>query len=297
MTARRVLTQALDRNGGRWLLGRLATWYARRMTGRDIKTWHDDLWIRSLGSEVFVADKPTFEYYANDFTDFPELVRRIFEDATDFWFHVYKPQNGDVIVDIGAGVGFDTIAFSRAVGPAGTVISIESHPTTFRRLKKVCELNQLTNTICLQVAVVDREREVYMNDLPDDLFNSATLEPSPNGVFKVEGNSLDSICKQQDVERIDFLKMNIEGAERVAIDGMSEVIGKTRFVCIACHDFLADQSETFRTRETILDFLKRHDFQVIQRREDERRAVRDHLHAVNRQLEPRWTKPEVNENL
>ena len=42
------------------------------------------------------------------------------------------------ILDIGAGVGEDTLAFSKDVGPGGRVLSVEAHPGTFRMLEKTC---------------------------------------------------------------------------------------------------------------------------------------------------------------
>jgi len=47
----------------------------------------------------------------------PEQLERYLRDARDYWFHVYRPREGDVIVDIGAGRGEDVYAFSLGVGP------------------------------------------------------------------------------------------------------------------------------------------------------------------------------------
>ena len=284
MTARRAFIRTLDRPGGRWVLSALATWYARKKTGRDIAVWYDDLWIRSLKPQIHVADTPSFEYFANDLLTFPALTQRIFEAPRDYWFYSYTPSSGDLIVDVGAGVGFDALLFSHAVGASGRVIAIEAHPKTFRSLQKFCELNQLTNTTCLQLAVVDRERDVYIEDLATHEANTAQLEPTAETVFKVQGVSIDEICKRQRVERIDLLKMNIEGAERVAIEGMTEMITRTRYVCIACHDFRSDESQTFSTRDGVTDFLRRNHFRVTTRANDARSYVRDHVHGVNTRL-------------
>ena len=59
-------------------------------------------------------------------------------DADDYWFHVYQPQPGDVIVDIGAGRGEDVFAFSKAVGRTGHVWAIEAHPTSYTMLGRFC---------------------------------------------------------------------------------------------------------------------------------------------------------------
>ena len=80
--------------------------------------------------------------------------------------------------------------------------------------------------------------------------------------------------------------MNIEGAERLAICGMREMIRKTRYACIACHDFRADEdsAQIFSTREIVTDFLRSNDFRIVTRGEDARPYVRDHIHAVREEI-------------
>jgi FkbM family methyltransferase len=274
--------RALDRAGGRGLLAALATRYARTLTGRDVSVQYDDVWVRGLDSQVFLPDSGKFGYSPKDFSTFPDRVNRILDSARDYWFYLYQPRPGDLIVDVGAGAGHDTLCFSRAVGPSGRVIAIEAHPRTFRRLEKLCALNRLENTTCLQLAVMDGTRTAYIEDRAKHLANSVGLEPSTRHVLRVEGRSLDEICREQRVERVDFLKMNIEGAERLAIQGMSETIGRTAYVCIACHDFLSSGSgsDMVPTREAVVAFLRRNGFRIVTRPDDPRPYVRDHVHAV-----------------
>jgi len=85
---------------------------------------------------------------------------------------------------------------------------------------------------------------------------------------------------------VDLLKMNIEGAERLAIEGLAGVIEKTRYVCICCHDFLAAQgaSEEMRTKSTIVEFLRSKGFETFARELDSRPDVRDCVYGSNTAL-------------
>ena len=47
-------------------------------------------------------------------------------DVEDFWFHAYRPVPGDIVLDIGAGIGTATRVFSEAVGEHGRVLAIDS---------------------------------------------------------------------------------------------------------------------------------------------------------------------------
>src|SRR5437899_13028030 len=83
----------------------------------------------------------------------------------------------------------------------------------------------------------------------------------------------------------DFLKMNIEGAERLALSGMGEMVQKTKNVCISCHDFLADEGgpDDLRTKADITDFLKRNGFAILLC-ESEGLWIRDFVYGVNEKL-------------
>jgi hypothetical protein len=81
---------------------------------------------------------------------------------------------------------------------------------------------------------------------------------------------------------ISFLKLNIEGAERQALPGCREVLGRTRSVCVAAHDFRADrgEAETFRTLGFVKSFLHEAGFALTTRDEDKRYYVPYHVHGV-----------------
>ncbi|HEY2460768.1 MAG TPA: FkbM family methyltransferase, partial [Candidatus Acidoferrum sp.] len=86
------------------------------------------------------------------------------------------------------------------------------------------------------------------------------------------------------INQIDFLKMNIEGAERFALPGMESMIAHIRHICVACHDFRSNlgHGENFRTRAFVEEFLSNHGFTIVSRRDDPRDYVRDHVFGLRR---------------
>ena len=80
----------------------------------------------------------------------PIELQALLDASADHWFHVYRPKAGDVVVEMGAGKGWDTLAFSRAVGPTDCVISIEAHPGTFEYLDRLCRINNLENVVVIK---------------------------------------------------------------------------------------------------------------------------------------------------
>jgi FkbM family methyltransferase len=206
---------------------------------------------------------------------------KFLRDAEDYWFHVYLPQPGDTIVDIGAGRGEDVFAFSRAVGPHGTVWALEPHPQSFAVLENLCRSDDLTNVRCFRVACVDSPRPLQIETLP--VWESNYLREGPPSVtsFAVDGVRFDDFCEEHNIDRIDFLKMNIEGAERVALPGCRKALQRTRYVCVAAHDFRADrgEGESFRTLALVRDTLAAAGFQLVTRDNDPRYYVPYHVHG------------------
>jgi FkbM family methyltransferase len=272
----------LDRPGGRWLLAQIVTRYARQVTGNDVSVLHDGVWICRSGSR-YQADSHRFSYYADDMRRWEGRLSGYDRDARDCWFHTYSPKHGDVIIDIGAGAGTDMPTFSQAVGPRGRILAIEAHPDTFQYLQKTCEYNRLTNVTCVHAAVMDRADTVFIESSAAHESNRIELQ---SGLERygtpVQASTVDDLCAQHGIERIDFLKMNIEGAERMAILGMQRIIKNTQCVVIACHDFRSERGDDgdFSTKQAVVSFLLEHGFEIHIRDDDPRQYVRDHVHGV-----------------
>lgn len=263
-------------------LAREATERARAaLPGVDIEVLWDGMWVRRVGSSYFPdpgmmgVENPPWEKWGKQ-------ADKHLRDADDYWFHVYKPRAGDVIVDIGAGRGEDVFAFSRAVGETGRVWAIEPHPVSFAALSKLVALNRLTNVTTLNYACVDRPAQLQIETMPVWESNYVRAgEASPTS-HAVEGVTFDSLAARMGIGEIDFLKMNIEGAERTALPGCREALSRTRYVCVAAHDFRAarGEGESFRTLAFVREFLTGAGFRLITRDDDPRYYVPYHVHGV-----------------
>jgi FkbM family methyltransferase len=276
-----AIVSRLDNPEGRLELARQATVAARvAAPGADIEILWDSMWIRRVGPHYF-PDPDLLQVDEPKWPQSPDTAAKFLRDAEDYWFHVYKPRPGDLIVDIGAGRGEDVFAFSQAVGPAGKVFAIEPHPVSFQVLEKFCEWNRLANVTTINCACVDEAASLQIETLPVWESNYVrTGLPSPTS-FPVKGVRFDDLCAQYGIDRIDFLKMNIEGAERAALAGCSRALRRTRFVSIAAHDFRATRGEgdSFRTLDFVRELLTEAGFRLTTRDDDARYYVPYHVHG------------------
>jgi hypothetical protein len=97
----------------------------------------------------------------------------------------------------------------------------------------------------------------------------------------VAGDTLDALTSRHGIGDVDFLKMNVEGGERLVIQGMDRLLARTRQVCIACHDFRADESgeDWYRTKALVADYLRGAEFSVSGREHDRLPQLRDQVHG------------------
>ncbi len=274
------IIRLFDRPGMRYILGNIATGLCKRHTHTDVEIFYHGLWTHRVGSYYF-PDGYRFNYTLSTFGCWKDQEKKYLSNAEDFWFQHYRPQKGDIVLDIGAGRGEDVLAFSQGVGDTGRVIAIEAHSLSFQILNKFCVLNRLANTTPLQAVLMDKPGTVSMveSDIWEE--NAVDLVNGPAGT-EIQATTLDQVCEDEDVKEIAFLKMNIEGAERYALLGAEAVIQRVRTICVACHDFRADygEGEQFRTRDFVERFLTEHGFKVISRPDDPRKYVRDHLFGL-----------------
>jgi FkbM family methyltransferase len=264
-----AMVKRLDRPGRRWLLSAPASlWVSAAYRAPCLVYWRDGNWIHHYrGARIPHAGlgraAPPSVFTA---------------EARDLFLYEYTPQPGDVVFDLGAGIGPETLLFSRLVGPTGRVVSLEAHPLTFQRLVSFCNANGLANVTPLQVAAADVDGELAISD-DQHLRNSVLVH---DGGIAVPARRLDSLARDLGIENVDLLKMNIEGAERLALDGLGGLVARVRHVCISCHDFLADEtgSEELRTKALVRDFLLGHGFEVTMRDGAPEPWTRDYVYGA-----------------
>ncbi|HET9428714.1 MAG TPA: FkbM family methyltransferase [Allosphingosinicella sp.] len=266
--ARRV-TLLLDRRGTRWLVSGLLPLAARALPDGVRSIRYDNGWIHRFDEGVVVEPQPRMRSY-----DIGEARNRF------LWGFLYEPKPGHTIVDVGAGLGAESLYYSKRVEPNGRVIAIEAHPGICRYLERSVALGGRRSTKVLNLALSDKKETVYIEDNMDELLGNALVEQG-KGV-SVEATTLEALCESEGIERIDFLKMNIEGAERLAIQGFGKALGKIAVMCISCHDFKFARTgnDFFKTKEIVRQFVEENGF-VIVPRESQLAEVTDQINAYN----------------
>ena len=132
---------------------------------------------------------------------------------------------GDIVIDGGGYWGDTALYFAQLVGPAGRVVSYEFEPSNLQALHYNLSLNpQLAHRIeVVSAALWDRAGEEV---------NVHPLGPGtsirPDGEARASTDTIDALVARGDVERVDFIKLDIEGAELNALRGAEATLRRFR---------------------------------------------------------------------
>lgn len=133
-------------------------------------------------------------------------------------------KKGMNVVDVGANIGWYTLIAARLVGKKGKVYAFEPEPYNCAILRKNVQLNGYTNTVIEQKAVLNRCQRTRLY-LANDNLGDHRMFDSCNGRkwITVQGITLDEYFRNRH-DRIDVIKVDIQGAEMAALLGMHRVI-------------------------------------------------------------------------
>jgi FkbM family methyltransferase len=211
----------------------------------------------------------------------PDYLKSLIADSYNFY---YMPLPGDCVVDLGAGLGEESIVYSLLVGPSGKVHAMEANARTYAGLKYLADKNNYPQLIPYNLAIYNKDEKVTIEDDEENyLTNTINTASSLNSVKLVQGITFDQFVIENGIDKIDFMKSNVEGAEQFLIEGMKNSVSRVRNLCISCHDFrhrYHDHGQFYMTKEKIVTFLKDNGFEITIRNTGNR-VVDDYVYGRN----------------
>ena len=157
---------------------------------------------------------------------------------------LFRPKEGDTIIDVGAHMGRYTITSSKSVGTSGKVIAIEAHPYNFRILQNNLWLNSLANVIALNLAVYSKKSrlKLYLPDedlgytmhhsLMTNYLSTKYSKEIERRYVEVEADTLDNLLKNRGITTVDWIKIDVEGAEYEVLKGAKEILSANKAMSI-----------------------------------------------------------------
>jgi len=188
-------------------LFRSATWYwrclLRMATTVELPRWNVRMFFpaqrKGFGKFIFAFR----EYYE------PELA---------YLEKILSP--GKVFIDVGANFGVYTLIASKLVGEAGKVFALEPTAESFAILQQNIALNQFSNVRGFQVALAQTRGKAWLYHGWDPVGNSLGMDSLGGGKGEaVQIETLDNLFEENGVDRVDAIKIDVEGAEELVLRG------------------------------------------------------------------------------
>lgn len=152
---------------------------------------------------------------------------------------------GQIVADVGAHIGYMTLLLARLVGPSGHVFAFEPVPPNFNVLSENVYLNGYRQVTLEPKAVINRNGLVTLF-VPRQCYTSqASLFGDSGEACAVEAVSLDAYWECRGDLPLHLVKMDIEGGEDLAVQGMQRILQEHRpIVMIEIHALSDGQALT-----------------------------------------------------
>jgi len=171
--------------------------------------------------------------------------------------HNIGVEEGDTVIDIGAHIGLFSI-YASSLSRSGKVYAFEPFPNNFEKLKEHKSINNQDNLFIHNVAISDKEGTKTLFLSPDNNTggHSLHLKTHSDNTIDVNTISLADFCDKERIERIDYLKLDCEGAEFRILQSNESILEKVRKMVLECHP------HGDNTVDSMIVLLDRHDFDV-----------------------------------
>lgn len=177
------------------------------------------------GHLIYLADKtgPSVSFST-------EVIGQKYEQETSgILKSLLRP--GMAVVDVGAHVGCHALLAARLVGQQGRVYAFEASPENFLLLQKNVALNGYKNIECVQSAVSNRSGTITFHLSPEGNDRNSIYDNSrtgrPGKAVEVPATTLDEFMSAAGWPAVNLVKIDVEGAEPLVLEGMSELLRRT----------------------------------------------------------------------
>ncbi len=138
----------------------------------------------------------------------------------------FRPSAGQVILDAGANVGIFTTMAAKRVGPSGRIVAIEPHPDNFGTLSGNVARNGLGNVRLVQAALDERSgsAELFVHERGIN----HSLKRRTDRSITVELKTVDQVVAEQELERVDLVKIDTEGNVPAILRGARQTLRRHR---------------------------------------------------------------------
>ena len=184
----------------------------------------------------------------------------------DFKIIKNNVKDGDNVIDLGANIGYFTLILAKLVGPTGKVFAFEPDPRNLALLKKNVEYNNYKNVIIVPKAVSNVNDKCTLYTGQKTFGQNKIYKPKNTKIQKFipidsETVRFDDFFKTNGLlDKISFIKMDVEGAEFLALSGMKEILKLNKNIKIFTEAEISYLEDAGSSYDQFIDLLTENDF-------------------------------------
>ncbi|WP_338767946.1 FkbM family methyltransferase [Bernardetia sp. ABR2-2B] len=185
-------------------------------------------------------------YCYPDSTSSMWLIYSYFYDKKEFVFLSKYLKNTDTVFDIGANIGIYSLWMSKFVED-GKIIAFEPDPKNHQRCKEQLLVNNLQHIVLEDIALAD-QNGILEFSIGKDMENHLLLnikESKALNSIEVKSQKMDDYCQEENISSLDFVKIDVEGAEKFVFEGANKLLTSQKIKCILLE--VNQQQEKFDT--------------------------------------------------
>lgn len=139
--------------------------------------------------------------------------------------NIFKPKLGEIVVDVGTYYGRYTLLASKYVGDGGLVVGIEADFDNYCIVKKNVEMAKAKNVLLIWSAASNQEGTIklYKTERPG---TPSIVWDARTRHVTVQCKTIDSLLQESNVAKVDWLKIDVEGAELMVLEGCKKTIAE-----------------------------------------------------------------------
>jgi FkbM family methyltransferase len=159
---------------------------------------------------------------------------------------------GMTCIDVGSNLGYYVVLEAELVGDEGEVIAFEPSKRAFEYLTKSIAINRLSKIRACNMAVGDSDGVLYFEPSRKSNLSRVSDGAQVVGWETVSSTKIDSLVSQWNIQRIHFMRMDIEGYEFKAIQGARETLQRWKpALLIEIHSALMGEKMTVELLEVL----------------------------------------------
>lgn len=195
--------------------------------------------VQVNGIKYTLIDSSSFAIVSDDFESFMPI-----------WL---KPRRGEVVVDIGAHIGKYSLILANVVGNNGKIIAVEPALMNYQTLLTNLILNNIKNVVALNLAAWHACMLKFF--IADTVACHSAKINGGLGWISVKARALDGVLEKLGLGRVDWIKIDVEGAEFEVLSGLEKAIKTYRPRIIV--------EILYENVERVKKFVKKYGYSVI----------------------------------